>query len=91
MKRLVCVEKPEIYITAPDDMVNEVGGNCWQVNGPQPLTYPKGIWRLEDVNDFSFEGYVYPHGDVVSLKFPASKAGVKNGDLISVSIKNKGQ
>ena len=51
MKRLVCKDNPAIYIVAPEDLIKEVGGNCWQVNGPQPLTYPKHIWRLEDMPD----------------------------------------
>lgn len=51
MKRLVCKENPKIYVVAPEDMIAEVGGNCYQVNGPQPMTYAKHIWRLEDMPD----------------------------------------
>lgn len=51
MKRLVCKENPAIYIVAPEDMIAEVSGNCWQVNGPQPLTYPKCLWDIEDIPD----------------------------------------
>ena len=48
MVKLVCKENPSIFIVAPDEFVSEVGGNCWQVGGPQPITYPKHIWEKTD-------------------------------------------
>lgn len=51
MKRLVCKDNPSIYIVAPDENIHEVGGNCWQVTGPQPLTYPKSLWNIEEMPD----------------------------------------
>lgn len=51
MKRLVCKENPKIYIVAPVENIREVGGNCWQVTGPQPMTYAKCFWDLEDMPD----------------------------------------
>lgn len=51
MKRLVCKENPKIYIVAPDENICEVGGNCWQVTGPQPMTYAKCFWDLKDMPD----------------------------------------
>ena len=47
MIKLVNISNPEIVITAPDDMVKEVGGNCWQVGGSQPLTFAKHLWRID--------------------------------------------
>ena len=51
MKRLVCKENPKIYVVVPDEDIREVGGNCWQVIGPQPMTYVKCFWDLEDMPD----------------------------------------
>ena len=51
MKRLVCKENPKIYIVAPDENILEVGGNCWRITGPQPMTYAKCFWSLEDMPD----------------------------------------
>lgn len=48
MVKLVCKENPSIFIVAPDEFVSEVGGNCWQVGGAQPITYPKHIWEKTD-------------------------------------------
>lgn len=47
MTRLICIKNPAIIISAPDELVSEVGGNCWQIGGPQPLTYPKHLWKKE--------------------------------------------
>lgn len=48
MTRLICIKNPAIIISAPDELVSEVGGNCWQVGGPQPVTYPKHLWEKEN-------------------------------------------
>ena len=50
MVKLVCKENPSIFIVAPDELVSEVGGNCWQVGGPQPITYPKHLWEKMDMD-----------------------------------------
>lgn len=52
MKRLICKENPSIYVVAPDDKIREVNGNCWQVMGPQPLSYAKCFWDLENMPDY---------------------------------------
>lgn len=84
MKRLVNIENPSIIITAPDELINEVGGNCYQVGGSQPLTYAKNLWRLEEPNvpkgideaaeEYALDVKAKPFGNLVKDAF---KDGVK--------------
>ena len=47
MTKLINIANPEITIVAPNDLIREVGGNCWQLGGTQPRTFPKHLWRIE--------------------------------------------
>lgn len=47
MIKLINIDNPKITIAAPDKLIREVGGNCWQLGGTQPLTFPKHLWRTE--------------------------------------------
>lgn len=46
--KLVNIANPKIYIVAPKDCINEVSGNCWQINSSQPLTFAKSLWKLSN-------------------------------------------
>lgn len=78
MKRLVNIENPSIIITAPDKLINEVGGNCYQIGGSQPLTYAKNLWRLEEINilkgiDEVAEELANEHGFIKHPSFKPAK------------------
>lgn len=48
MKRLVCKSNPHVRVTAPDDMIVEVQGNCWMLVGS--MLFSKSLWQLENCN-----------------------------------------